>query len=346
MMPRLTYENSTYQNKMPKFLKQGDIINKIISGVIPIVLWCLYAASMQTETIFKNPLLGTLFVLMPIVPAGCQYFIIKNADSISDWVGPFVMAILTFLGTEVVAGNIGTTMHSLFPFFYGEPVVITQLWCILCEILIIYSVYKIISFILPARTVMAFLTTFFFILISMLQNLYTTNLGTTFKFSDLFNVKQFIATLKILVTSSDSAFTVLLQGFAFIIGITIIVAIINKWSTIYDFKERAKGLVVGLLTFAICVGGIYFATYYADENNMSIYKGQASVLISEIGKTNEYTKEFQEQLDAEINNLDLKEKQEQSNINGGISYDDWTVENAQKEAEATTPTPTETSTAP
>lgn len=330
MMPRLTYENSTYQRIIPKFLKKGDIINKIISWLIPIVLWFLYAVSMQTKTIFENPLLGMMYVLMPIVPAGIQYLIIKNADSVSDWIGPFVMAILTFFGTEFIAGNIGTTVKTMFPFFFGETIVITQLWCILFEILFIYSFYKIVSFILPARTVMSFITTFCFVFISMLQTLYATHIGVTFKLTDIFNIKQFVATLKLLFITLGTPVETLAKGFAIIAFITVVVAIINKWATIYDFKERAKGLLVGVIVLAICTVGIIATNNYAKENNLPIYKGQVSVLTSEITQKNQFSEDFQNKLNIEIDNLGWGEEKKESNNLAGVSYDDWTVENAQQ----------------
>ena len=340
MMPRLTYENSTYQKIIPKFLKKGDIINKIISWLIPLVLWCLYATSMKTETIFENPLLGFLFVLMPIVPAGIQYFIIKTADSVSDWVGPFVMAILTFFGMELVVGNITSTIKTMFPFFFGETIVVTQLWIILFEILFIYAFYKIISFILPARTVMSFVTTFLFIFTSMLQTLYATHIGMTFKLSDVLNIKQFIATLKLLFITLDTPVILLAKVLSIIAIITVIVSIINKLATIYDFKERAKGLLVGVIVIVICIAGISYTNNYTTQNNLPTHQGQVSALISEIKQTNKFSEDFQNKINIEMDNFGWGEKEEEEKSNGaGVSYDDWTVENAQSNVNTPTTAP-------
>lgn len=307
MMPRLTFENSTYKDKLPKFLKKGDIINKILSILIPLVFWGFYAVSMQNATLFTNPLFGLLFVIMPIIPAAVQYFILTHSDSSVDWVCPFVMAILTFLASEFVSGNLVNMFKCMFPFFFGNPIVITQLWSILLEILTIYAVYRIVSIIIPSRTLAAMFTSLLWLFFAIVQNVYIAKVGVTFKFADIFSIKEFIATLKVLFISNGLPVSLLIQGVGLLAAITIIIFTLNKWATIYDFKERLRGFVVGIAVFATCIFCFGFTRSYATKNQLDIYKGTSSTLISEFGQKNTFSESFQEAIDKEMIDMGWKE---------------------------------------
>ena len=307
MMPRLTFENSTYKDKLPKFLKKGDIINKILSILIPLIFWGFYAVSMQNATLFTNPLFGLLFVIMPIIPAAVQYFILTHSDSSVDWVCPFVMAILTFLASEFVSGNLVNMFKCMFPFFFGNPIVITQLWSILLEILTIYAVYRIVSIIIPSRTLAAMFTSLLWLFFAIVQNVYIAKVGVTFKFADIFSIKEFIATLKVLFISNGLPVSLLIQGVGLLAAITIIIFTLNKWATIYDFKERLRGFVVGIAVFATCIFCFGFTRSYATKNHLDIYKGTSSTLISEFGQKNTFSESFQEAIDKEMIDMGWKE---------------------------------------
>ena len=300
LMPKLKYQNSCYKDKIPKFIQKGDIINKLINFVFPIGLWLFYANSMKQNTFFENPTFGLLLIIAPIIPACIQYLILTKSDRPADWIGPFVMAILTYIAVAFVSGNINSVFHSVLPFIFNEPIIITNLWIALFEIFIIYAFYKIISFILPARTFVAFLTTFFFITVATIQNLHIATTGLTFKILDIFNFKQFLIVLKLLFVNQTPPIVLLVKSFVCIVVITLIVAFINKWSTIYDFKERAKGLIIGVLILGICVFGFVGVQNYAKQNNLTTHQGMISNFVSQIKERTQYDEKIQSFIDAQI----------------------------------------------
>ena len=300
MMPRLTFENSMYQKKLPNFLKKGDFLNKIIGVLIPIIFWGIYAFTMQNATLFTNPWLGLAFVIMPIIPAGVQYAILTRSDSATDWVCPFVMAILTFFASEFLAGTLGTMFQAMFPFIFKNPIVITQLWSILLEILTIYAFYRIVSILIPSRTISAMFTTLLWMFIGVLQNVYMSTIGMSFKISDVFKIKQFIASLKILFLNNGLPASLIVQAVGLVAAITIIVFVLNKWSTVYDFKERLRGWVVGVAVFATCVFCFGYTNVYANKNNLDVYKGISFNLITEFNQKNEFPESFMELVNQEM----------------------------------------------
>lgn len=300
MMPRLTFENSMYQKKLPNFLKKGDFLNKIIGVLIPIIFWGIYAFTMQNATLFTNPWLGLAFVIMPIIPAGVQYAILTRSDSATDWVCPFVMAILTFFASEFLAGTLGTMFQAMFPFIFKSPIVITQLWSILLEILTIYAFYRIVSILIPSRTISATFTTLLWMFIGVLQNVYMSTIGMSFKISDVFKIKQFIASLKILFLNNGLPASLIVQAVGLVAAITIIVFVLNKWSTVYDFKERLRGWVVGVAVFATCVFCFGYTNVYANKNNLDVYKGISFNLITEFNQKNEFPESFMELVNQEM----------------------------------------------
>lgn len=294
MMPRLTHENSTYKDKLPKFLFKGDLVNKVLSWIIPLIFWGVYAVSMQSETLFENPMFGLLFVIMPIIPAGVQYFVLTHSDSPVDWVSAFATAIFTFFGAEFINVGLGTTVSSMFPFLSNSPVIITQLWSILLEILLIYAFYRIVSIIIPSRTLASLGTTLVWIFIAMTQKLYITTFGYAFKIGDIFNIKQFIETVKALYLGSNMPAALMVQGLGLVAAITIAIFMLNKWTTIYDFKERTKGLVVGIAVLAVAIFAFGFTNNYAGKNNLTTYKGTGLSLISTVGQKNEVSDKEEE----------------------------------------------------
>ena len=287
MMPRLTHENSTYKNKLPKFLFKGDLINKILSILIPLIFWIVYAVSMKNATLFENPTFGLLFIIMPIIPAGVQYFVFTHSDSPVDWVSAFATAIFTFFGAEFINMGLGTTISSMFPFLSNSPIIITQLWSILLEILLIYSFYRIISIIIPSRTLSSLATTFVWVFIAMTQKLYISTLGYAFKLSDIFNIKQFIETVKVLFLGNNMPAALIIQGLGITAAVTIAIFMLNKWTTIYDLKERSKGLIVGIAVLAVSIFAFGFTNNYAGKNELTTYKGTGLSLIQTIGQKNE-----------------------------------------------------------
>jgi hypothetical protein len=90
-------------------------------------------------------------------------------------------------------------------------------------------------------------------------------------------------------------------------AITIIVFTLNKWSTIYDFKERLRGSVVGIAVFATCIFCFGFTRSYATKNQLDIYKGTSFTLISEFGQKNTFSESFQEAIDKEMIDMGWKE---------------------------------------
>jgi hypothetical protein len=303
MMPRLTHENSIYKDKLPKFLFKGDLINKLLSVLIPLVLWILYAVSMKNATVFENPLFGLLFVIMPIVPAGIQYFVLTHSDSPVDWVSAFATAIFTFFGAEFINAGFGTTVTSMFPFAFNGPIIITQLWSIFLEILLIYSFYRIISVLIPSRTLSATATALTWVFIAMVQKMYIVKLGITFKLSELLNIKQFIATVKMLFLSTNMPAALIIQGLGIVMAITIAMFMLNKWTTIYDMKERLRGSVIGLAVFATCLFAFGFVNNYAKNNDLTLYKSTMFTLVSEYKEKNVLSEENQELIDKEMEEM-------------------------------------------
>ena len=141
----------------------------------------------------------------------------------------------------------------------------------------------------------------------MLQVVYMDRFGFSFKLSDVLNIQQFIATAKILFINSPMPTKLLIQGISLIVVITIAMYILNKWSTIYDMKERATGAIIGCVVLVACFIGMNGAREYAKQNNFTTFDGITSQLILEIKDKNTYSEDFLKLVDKEFVNFGWKE---------------------------------------
>ena len=316
LMPRLTHENALY--KLPKFLSNHDMINKIISGLVPICLLVVYANSVKSSTVFGNSIIGLLLICIPFVFAFVQYLLIKNGANSSDLIIPFATAIFSFIATQIITGTFVSTIKMMFPFFFGMSVSPIQLWGIFFEILFIYGLYGIFSLIIPSRTASATITSFFVVLFSLFQKLYAVNFGFSFKISDITSVdklKRFVAILKILFTENIQT-TVLIIAVLSIVIITLIVKWLGNWSTTYNLVKRFKQFAISALSIALCILGFNFMISFSQTTSQPLYAGPAFVLYTESKNQNTFSEDIEQKINQVMNDMGLNKDKTQEGQGG------------------------------
>lgn len=303
MMPRLTHEQSFYKNKLPKFLFKKDLINKIIRVVIPFIFATVYiyqTSATNTGVILKTALILTI----PFVASIIHYIIFNKYESEFDWLMPITCSILTVLAIEFTTGNLTNLFKNLFPMFFGLNININILWAFLIQILIVYSVFRILSILLPGRTLSMAVTSLIFIVFGVIQHYYTEILGMPFRVMDLFNIKEEIALLKILVTENLDITYLAIAGGIWIL-IVIVAFLFSKGSTTYDMPTRMKSMLCGILiliaTFVISTN--FYITLPQTEKPINEEYGYTFFMINNIGTKSEFTEEWQQKIKTEADKL-------------------------------------------
>ena len=261
MMPRLTHENSEYKNKLPKFLFKKDFINKFVRIFIPLVLGGLYFYEfMGSSTTAKNPTMAIVMLAIPFVVSLFHHLILSKYENECDWIMPFVCSTLTIIGVEFLTGNIGNLFKGLFPMFFGMQMDLNILWAFMMQIIIVYSIFRILSVILPGRTLAISVVSLIFILFGVIQHYYVAKLGMVFNLFDLINIKDEIALLKILVTENLDVVYLIKAG-AIWIFITMVAFLFSKKSSVYSIPVRFKSMICGIVVLAATI--VAFSSFKA-----------------------------------------------------------------------------------
>lgn len=309
-MPRLEHENSCYKDKLPKFLAKKDLINKIIRIFIPLLFSIVFIMMQSSATkIFESPLMATLMFAVPLLISIIHGVILNKYQYEWDWITPFIMSILVVLGVEFVLGNLGDYIKGLFPAFFGGVTDLGVLWTFLLQVFAVYAFYRIISILIPGRTISMFVTSLTFLLIAFVHYMFMTHIGKPFFIGELFQIKQAVALIKIVIVENFDITHIIKAG-GTLLFITIASFLMNRETSTYNIPTRFKSFCCGVLVLAVVIlfsNNFYNGGINIPENCEKTY-GYTYYMMNNITQKNTYDEELQKKIEETTKELFSKDK--------------------------------------
>ena len=334
-MPRLEHENSCYKDKLPKFLAKKDLINKIIGIFIPLLFSIVFIMTQSSATtIFESPLRATLMFAVPLLISVIHGIILNKYQYEWDWITPFIMSILVVLGVEFVLGNLGDYIKGLFPLFFGGVTDLGILWTFLLQVFAVYAFYRIISVLIPGRTISMFVTALTFLLIAFVHYMFMTHIGKPFFIGELFQIKQAVALIKIVIVENFDV-TYIIKAGGTLLFITIVSFLLNRETSVYNIPTRFKSFCCGILVLAVVI--LFSNNFYSGGINMPTNcektYGYTYYMMNNITEKNTYDEELQKKIEETAKELfskdeDGKKEETPNNTNqaeGADDHSDFTI---------------------
>lgn len=309
-MPRLEHEDSCYKDKLPKFLAKKDFINVIIRVLIPLLFSVIFVMTQASSTtIFESSLKAMLMFAVPLLISIIHGFVLNKYKYEWDWITPFVMSILVVLGVEFVLGNLGDYFKGLFPIFFGGVTDVGVLWTFLLQVFAVYAFYRIISVLIPGRTISMFVTAFVFLLIAFVHYMFITHIGKPFFIGELFQIKQAVALIKIVIVENFDV-TYIIKAGGTLLFITVVSFLLNKETSIYNIPTRFKSFCCGILVLAVVIlfsNNFYNGGINTPENCEKTY-GYTYYMMNNLTEKNTYDEELQKKIEETAKELFSKEE--------------------------------------
>lgn len=305
LMPKLDYKHSLYKKKIPKFLRKGDLLNKILLIGIPLCFTIAYAVTYSGKELNKLTSMG--IILIPILLSLINYAVALTSKSDVDWVTPYITSFLTVLCTEIILGN----GKYVFEHIFKNPT-LDYLWIFVLQIFFVYSFFRILSLILPGRTLATGVSSGLFIIFAFISNLLVGRVNMTFKPAELLNIKDTFAMITVLLKEKTEIWKVAgssLLSLVCIVGIAFL--LYNKRATTYDLMKRVKSCFCGAVILIISIFGIKLLGEMKDvkiipETNY----GYIYTIMANPMQKNTYNGEFLEKINAQKE--EIKKKSEEN----------------------------------
>jgi hypothetical protein len=271
-----------------------------------------------------------IVISVPVIVSVIHGTILSKYEKGADWIMPIVVSIFTIFGIEFIVGNLGNYASNLFSGLTGNVINIKILWAFIAQFVIVYATFRVISLIIPARTLSMAITSTAYALFGLMHHLYETELGKSFLIKDLLEVKNSIALFKILLSRNGDVLF-LCKAIAIIILLVIVAYLFSKKSSVYNFPTRIKSFLCGILVFAI---GIYLSNslYYAMGAKTTLRcdetYGYTYYMINNVDKQNKFSSALMEEIKKEADALFSAEEAEDEILENGVSpneHDDFTV---------------------
>ena len=306
MMPRLTYENSFYKNKMPKFLFKFDLINKLISILIPLIFATVLIVQSASKGLWtESPLKSILIIGCPLFVSIVHNLIYSKYEKEADWLMPIIASFITIFGTEFITGNLGNYIKNLFPFVFGNKVTdIYVLWTFLMQFFIVYGIFRVLSIVLPARGFAMSVTSLLCFALAFLNRMCEMSTGMPFRVMEFLDIKRIIAFIKMIVVENYDVLFII-KCIAIFAIIVILAYTFSKKSSPYEIHTRFKSFLcgVGVLCLAVFMTVIVFRTTLCDVPNCEKQYGIIYYTANTTAEKNTYSEEFESKLKIEIDKL-------------------------------------------
>ena len=312
-MPRLEHENSCYKNKLPKFLVKKDLINKIISIFIPLVLSILFIATQSSATkVFESSLLSVLMFAVSLTISVIHGIVLNKYKYEWDWITPFIISIIIIFGVEFVVGNLNNYIKGLFPMFFGGTIDLGILWTFLLQVFTVYAFYRIISVLIPGRTISMFVTALVFLLIGFVHYMFMTHINKPFLIGELFQIKQAVALIKIVIVENFDV-TYIIKTCGTLLFTTVLAYFLNRETSVYNIPTRFKSFCCGILVLAVVI--LFSNNFYSGGINKPVdcekTYGYTYYMMNNITQKNIYDEELQKKIDETAKELFSKDDEKE-----------------------------------
>lgn len=306
MMPRLTHEKSFYKEKLPKLLIKHDLINKIISILIPLILSIILIIQYMSQNIwFETPVKSALLTITPLFISIMHYIIFNKCKNEFDWLMPIVVSVVTVFGTEFLVGNLGNYIKNLFPFIFGKQITdIAILWTFLMQVFIVYGIFRLISIIFPGRGLSMSITSLFCFILAFLNHMCELSTGLPFRIKEMLNFKEIVAFIKLIIKENYEV-TYIIKCIAIFALVIILTYIFGKKSSRYEIHTRFKSFLcgIGVLCIAVFMSVTLFRADLSTVKNCNKTYGLIYYTANTVEQTNEYSEEWKAKIQQEVDKI-------------------------------------------